>query len=235
LSRVGWLGSSPRVRRRIAKLALAAWCLAVAGGGSASAQDNRTYAGGGALVSKQNPVDPGSGSSIAKPGLGGTTAGVAVEAGGFLTRAVSLASEFSFPARFHAVQFTGIPNARIERDHRDIIFSGLFHLHAPPAGIARFAAVAGPSMILEDTISQSALAPFGSTSYGTPERPLEFSRWTIGLTFGADVAFAAGPHVEVVPEFRLHRIARAHLGDRRRIVGLSPWVVRPAIGVRAIF
>jgi hypothetical protein len=222
-------------RPRIALALFAAYSLLIPGARAAGAQDNRAYLGVSALISKQNPVDPGSGSSVAKPGLGGTTAGVSGEVGGFWTRALSLAFEFSLPARFHAVQFTGIPNSRVESDHRDIIFSGLFHLHTPPAGIVRFAAVAGPSVIREDTLSRSAFAPFGSTNYGTPGPQSAFARWTVGLTFGADVAFAAGPHVEVVPAFRLHHIERAKLGDRSGIAGLSPWVVRPAIGIRAVF
>lgn len=175
-------------------------------------------------------------SSAPNTGVGGTAVGISGEFGTFLARMLSLAFEASVPARFDAVQFTGIPTARIDSQHRDLVFSALFHVHAPAAGPIRFAAVAGPSVIREDTRQRVAFAPFGSTASGTVFEQRPVTRWTIGVTFGADVAVQLGRHVQLVPQICFHWIERTTLGSTGGgLVGLSPWVTRPSVGVRAVF
>ena len=66
------------------------------------------------------------------------------------------------------------------------------------------------------------------------ESPL--TRWTVGVTGGADLAFQIGRHVSIVPQIRIHRVTRAQAGEGSSgFLGLSPWIVRPAVTVRAIF
>ena len=80
--------------------------------------------------------------------------------------------------------------------------------------------------------------PFGSFTrefkpYG-PES--EITRWAIGVTLGADVDVAIARHVSIVPQMRLHWVRRStDTFDRTWFLGLSPWVLRPAIGLRAMF
>jgi hypothetical protein len=192
------------------------------------AQDNRLYAGAGALWSTQSAGAPLQGSSVATPGLGGTSAGVSAEFGTFLTRTFSLAFEASIPGRFDSVQFRGIPNSRIESRHRDLAFSGLFHVHAAPIGPLRVAAIAGPSLIREDTLLREAFAPFGSSDFGPFEAERSVTHWRVGAAFGADVAVQVSRHVQIVPQIRWHWI--------RRGVGssLGSLDIRPALGLRAV-
>jgi hypothetical protein len=198
--------------------------------------DRAPYAGVNVLLSMQDPGVPGYGSSVPRAGIGGTTLGVSVDGGAFVTAHVSVAVEVSIPARFDAVQFTAIPRARIERHHRDGVASALLHLHAPALGPVDAAFVGGPSIITENTLSQTAYGSFGSTTFGTPEPEVELARTAIGITFGGDVAVRVQRHVAFVAGMRWLWVERKTLGDSGAgIVGLSPWVTRPAIGVRAMF
>jgi len=198
--------------------------------------DRAPYAGVNILLSMQDPGVPGYGSSVPRAGIGGTTLGVSVDGGAFVTAHLSVALEVSIPARFDAVQFTAIPTARIERHHRDSVASVLLHLHAPGLGPVHAAFVAGPSIVTENTLSQTAYGSFGSTTFGPPEPEEELARTAIGMTFGGDVAVQVQRHVAFVAAMRWHWVERKTLGDSGPgIVGLSPWVTRPAIGVRAIF
>jgi hypothetical protein len=168
--------------------------------------------------------------------LGGTAVGVSGEFGRCVTRTFSIAVEASVPARFDSVQFTAIPTSRIQSRHRDIVFSGLIHIHAPPTGPVRFAVIAGPSLIREDTLRRTAFGSFGSDVFGAPEPERSLTRWTVGVTFGADVAVQVNGHVQIVPQIRWHLIERTRLGETSGgVLGLSSLVTRPAIGVRAVF
>jgi hypothetical protein len=208
----------------------------VVGVPASGAQDDEVYAGASVLVSTQHAADPGQGSSVAKPGLGGTSIGISGEFGTFVARMLSLAFEASVPARFDTMQFTGIPTSRIESQHRDLVLSGLFHVHAPSSGPIRFAAIAGASVIREDTLRRVAFASFGSTAFGPFTEQRALTHWTVGVTVGAEVAVQLGGHVQLVPQIRVHWIERARLGSTGGgLVGLSPWVTRPAVGVRAVF
>jgi hypothetical protein len=219
-----------RLIRRVHLFGVVLLSVVVVGVRPADAQDDRLYAGASAMLSTQEPGVPLQGSSQATPGVGGTALGVSGEFGAFFTRMVSLAFEASAPGRFKYVQFTGIPNSRIEGRYRDLVFSGLFHAHVPPIGPVRLAAIAGPSVIREETRLRQAFAPFGSSNFGPFEREQSLTNWTLGATFGADVAVQVGRHVQIVPQIRWHWIQREAIGS-----GLSSLVTRPGVGVRAVF
>jgi len=194
------------------------------------AQDDRLYAGASAMLSTQEPGVPLQGSSQGRPGVGGTAAGVSGEFGTFLTRTLGVAFEASVPGRFKYVQFTGIPTSRIEGRYRDLVFSGLFHVHAPPIGPVHLAAIVGPSVIREDRRLRQAFAPFGSNNFGPFEPERSVAHWRVGAAFGADVAVQVSRHVQIVPQIRWHWIHRGETGG-----GLSSLVTRPGVGVRAVF
>jgi hypothetical protein len=210
--------------------------------GVARGQDRRPYVGISAMISIQDSHRPGESPSFPRSGVGGTALGITAEAGGFLSSSVSIAFEASIPARFTSIQETDYFLVfRTESRHRDLMFSGLVHFELPHAGRVRAALVAGPSVAREDTVQRTAydLATRGGISSGMfgpfgPETSL--TRWTVGLTGGVDVAVEAGPHVSIVPQIRIHWLQRADQGEGDSgFLGLSAWVIRPAVGIRARF
>jgi hypothetical protein len=239
IAEVGDVGGYERqclVQRHIVRLVFLS--VLVTGVHAADAQDARLYAGVSGMWSTQDSVTPGEGSSIPTTGVGGTAFGVSGEFGGFVTRTVSLAVEASVPARFESLQETGIPFSRIDNRHRDLVFAGLFHFHITPTGPIRLAVIAGPSVIREDTLQSKAFAPFGS-NFGPFGPDTSLTRWTLGVTVGADVGIQLSRRVQVVPQIRLHWVDRATLqsgtDNSSAFLGLSSWVVRPAVGVRVGF
>jgi hypothetical protein len=216
---------------------------------SADAQDNRLYAGVSGMVSTQGSANVIADPDAPYPGVSGTAFGVAGEFGIFLLPprvhewTFSLSFEFSLPARFESVQATDYYFvSRTDNRHRELVFSGLFHVHAPPSGPLHMGLVAGPSFVQEDTLQSTTvpvlvpccqiptnLGPFG------PETQL--TRWTFGLTFGADIGIQVSRLVQIVPQIRLHWADRADFsGDASSaFLNLSPWLIRPAVGVRVGF
>ena len=207
--------------------------------GEADAQENRWYAGGAGLWSTQDGAITRVGSGVVKPGIGGAAFGASGEFGGFLTPVVSLAFEVSVPARFEATQAVSIPTIQIDNHHRDLVFSGLLHLHVPSRGPIRLALVGGPSVVQEDTLQRSASAPFGTTNFGPYSPDTQFTRWTWGLTVGGDLAIQVNRRVQIVPQIRFHWIHRADLSSQTdsqsALLSLGSLVTRPAVGVRLRF
>jgi hypothetical protein len=200
-----------------------------------AAQDDRVYASVSGMLSTQGAGTPYEGSSAAKPGVSGTALGVSGDFGAFLARRLSLAFEIGVPTRFESIQFTGIPTARIDSQHRDLAFSGLFHVHVTSSGPIRVALVAGPSVIREDTLQWTAYAPFGSSNFGPYGPETALGRWTVGLTSGADLGIVVSRRVQVVPQLRLHWVDRASVGNDNASLALGSIVIRPAVGVRVSF
>ena len=140
------------MRRIAAALPLIALLLAR----PAFSQDARGYAGAGGLWSTQDAATPCQGSSCAKPGVGGSAFGATAELGWFALPAVSLSAEISIPARFEAIQTSGIPNQRYDNNYRDLAISGLVHIHTPAIGAVRAAIVGGGGLVQESTTYQTA-------------------------------------------------------------------------------
>ncbi len=191
-------------------------------------QERRPYVGGGLTVSTQGSERPGSSPSFPTSGVGGTAAGLVVDAGGFLATRVSVAFEASIPARFESIQETDYFLVfRTASKHRDLVLSGLFHVHGGHGGRVGYAIVGGPAVVREDTLQRTAhksgpalgitgdFGPFG------PETSV--TRWTVGVTAGADAAVRLG-----TPSQRRAAISvsldrpRGSGGGRQRIPGSQP-------------
>ena len=213
----------------------------------ADAQDNRLYAGVSGMWSTQGSTIEISDPDTPAPGVGGTALGVVGEFGIFLLPprvhkwTFSLSFEFSLPARFDSVQATDYDTVYLtDNRHRELVFSGLFHAHAPQIGPVHMALVGGPSIIQEDTL-QSTTVPVPCCQIPTNLGPFgpetQLTRWTFGLTFGADIGIQVSRRIQIVPQIRLHWVNRADFsGDATSaFLNLSPWLIRPAVGVRVGF
>jgi hypothetical protein len=223
---------------RINVLGLALLALVLGGVEPLAAQDDKGYASVSGMLSTQSAATPPPGHS-AQPGVGGTAFGVSGDIGAFLAQRVSLAFEVSVPARFESIQHTGDPTAaQIDNQHRDLVFSGLFHFHVTSSGPIRIALVAGPSLVREDTSQRIAYAPsFQSTNFGPYGPETALTRWTVGLSGGADIGFQVGRRVQIVPQLRLHWVDRASFGtdDESVTLSLGSIIIQPAVGVRFSF
>jgi hypothetical protein len=228
------------------RIAIGLVFLAVAiGVHDADAQNNQLYAGVSGMWSTQGSMPLGGGDpDMPTTSVSGTAFGVAGEFGAFLKPRVdqwtfSLSFEFSTPVRVQSMDYTVICSACLtDNQHRDLVFSGLFHVHLPPTGPVRVGVVAGPSIVQEDTLQRTAysLAPRG-TVFGPFGPETQLTRWTVGLTVGADVAIQVSRRVQIVPQLRLHWVNRADFGGdvTSAFLGLGPWLIRPAVGVRVGF
>jgi hypothetical protein len=215
---------------------------------TAAAQDDRLYAGVSGMWSTQGSIPLGGDPDMPTTGVSGSAFGVAGELGVLLPAkmhewTLSLSFEFSLPARFDSVQLTNYFTVyQTDNQHRDLIFSGLFHFHAPPIGPIRVGGVVGPSIVQEDTLQRTTVPEEQSQSVNPgnlgPFGPqTQLTRWTIGLTVGADVGIQVSRRVQIVPEIRLHWVNRADVGGdvASAFLGLGSWLVRPAIGIRLAF
>jgi hypothetical protein len=216
--------------------------LALCGPAVVAAQDSKGYVEGAFMFSAQGASTPRDVPDTFKPGVGGNAVGVVGSAGVFLVPRVSLAVEMSWPARFQAMQTIGyfLP-AQADNRHRDEIFSGLIHVHLSPTRSLRPELVAGVSYVHEDTIERVAydtgpsFPPTGVYGPYGPENNI--TRDALGLTFGADLGVPVGAHLSVVPQVRVHWIPREDpaSGSFSSSLSLSPFVFRPAVGLRARF
>ena len=209
---------------------------------TADAQDNRLYAGVSGMWSTQGSMPLGSDPDMPTTGVGGTAFGVVGEFGIFLPPrehewTFSLSFEFSIPVRFDSVQETFYFTTYLtDNQHRDLVFSGLFHFHAPPSGPIHMALVAGPSFVQEDTL-QSTTSEYPCcqipTNFGPFGQQTQLTRQTFGLTVGADAGIQVSRRVQIVPEVRLHWVSRADFTGA--FLGLGSWLIRPAVGIRVGF
>ncbi len=220
------------------------------GAAVARAQDARGYVGGAGVFSTiQNSHPPGTSPSLPNAGVEGSAFGAAVESGWFIAPVASISAEASLPARFTSVQATNyFTSYRVENRYRDFIVSPLLRVHTRRSRPVRFEAAAGPSLIQESSIQRRAdeigrrldLNPPTFGPYGAEK---EITHWRFGVTMGAGLAIAVSSRVSVLPEMRVHWIRRSASTynsatdsfDDLWYLGLSPWVYRPAIGVRALF
>jgi hypothetical protein len=209
--------------------------------GSAAAQDARTYVGGSLMFSTQGSSTPPNEPDLAKPGVGGSAVGIVGTVGGVLSPRLSVAAELSVPRRFEVVQelrysFSSLTDNR----HRDLLVSGLLHVHAPGEHAVVPELVIGLSYVREDTLQRTAFQPGfpPGSGYGPFGRETSVIRGTLGLTVGADVAIRINSHVGIVPQARLHWIPREDLstsGSSSALLYLAPFVFRASIGLRATF
>ncbi len=196
----------------------------------------------GALYTVQPQTESPSAADPAypRPGVGGRAIGFVAGAAVPIASRVGLGVELSDPGRFDAVQTTsGFSVARIDNRHRDLIISGLLHIHPRP-GTSRISldGVAGLSVVREDTVQQTAYAPPGSHGPYDPIAPEQhITRTTYGVTGGVDLDISVGQHFSLVPQARVFLISREQSpsGTESATLGLSPLVFRAAVAIQASF
>ena len=206
------------------------------------AQEGLTYAGGSMMFSsQQSPKFGNVGPSFPRAGVGGTAIGLAGGVGRFLVPAISIGFEFSMPNRVESVQDVDyFTSYRRDNRHRDLILSALVGFTAHQSGNTHLTLVAGPSFVREDTLQRTAsrLAPgFPFTGDFGPYGPeTQLTRWTKGIACGLDVPVDVSRHVSIVPDVRMHWISRTdERGSQSGRLGLSSFVIRPGVSVRARF
>jgi hypothetical protein len=193
------------------------------------------------MVSVQGAETPEQAPDLAKPGVGGNAIGIVGSVGAFLSPRLSLAFESSLPQRFDAVQEIQYHfSAKYDNQHRDVILSGVFHFHYQQDRSVSPELVFGVGYVREDTLQRTAyqVGPaFPPTGLYGPYGPeISNTRDTLGAIGGVDVAIRVGAHVSVVPQARVYWIAREGTsGSLSWSLYLSPFVFRPAVGLRATF
>ena len=161
---------------------------------------------------------------------------------------MSISAEVSLPARFTSVQETDyFQTFRRENHYRDLILSALLRVHTPRKGPMRLEVVAGPSIVQESSIQRTAEAigtwPTFTGQFSPYGAESEITHRRFGVTMGAGLSAAVSSRVSIVPSMRVHWIPRAADSydsrtdsfDQTWYLGLSPWVFRPAVSVRATF
>jgi len=182
-------------------------------------------AGDSPYVGTQNP-------SVPSEGIHGVSAGGVATIGVFPWTDVGVAAELSIPASFTADQIAD--KYRTHNTHRDVVISGFLHVRAARQWLE---GVVGVSFVQEQTEQQIAHRQFGLPGfpyepYSTPSESIV--RNTFGLVGGLDVPLRAGRHLSVVPQIRVHWIAREDdsTAASPRFLGLSPILWQLGIGVR---
>jgi hypothetical protein len=210
----------------------------VVGVSGAFAEGVKGYAAISGMVSMQNGDTPTGSQGFPTSDLSGSSAGFTVETGAFMGRTFGLGFEASVPARFDAVQRTGLIGGRYQLEassHRDIVLSALLRFSVPLSERSRLGVVAGSSYIYEDTLRRTAVATeiLGGT-FGPFGPETQVTRWTGGATAGMDIDVKFGSHIDLVPQVRAYWVDRADVA-RTIVLGLGPLIVRPALGLRFIF
>ena len=201
-----------------------AWGQSFLGGGGAISSS----AGTSPYVGTQNP-------SVPSEGIHGVSGAGVAAIGVFPWTHVGVAVELSVPRPFTADQIAD--KYRTHNTHRDVVISGLLHVRAarqPLDGVVGF------SFVREQTKQQVAHRLFGVPGfayepYSAP--PESIVRSTFGVVGGLDVPLRAGRHLSVVPQLRVHWIAREDdaMAASPRLLGLSQVLWQPGISLRATF
>jgi len=206
------------------------------------AQDPKGYVAIGGLASITPTGEPPTGSvSFPGPGLGGTAAGFAVEAGRFVSRGLSVGFEASMPLRFDGEQFMGYfgNKEQLESAHRDILFSGVVREGVPVGANASVGLEIGATVVFEDTVRQTAReigVPPAPITYGPLGPEFTIRRGTLGLLVGADYDIRVTHRVDFVTQLRAYWVNRDNsVVNDTTVVGLGSFILRPAMGIRFIF
>ena len=201
-----------------------AWGQSFLGGGGAISWS----AGTSPYVGTQNP-------SVPDEGIRGVSVGGVAGVGVYPWTHVGVAAELSVPRPFTADQVAD--KYRTHNTHGDLVISGVLHVRAARQKID---GVVGLSFVREQTNQQIAHRLFGVPGfayepYSAP--PESIVRNTFGLVGGLDAPLRAGRHLSVVPQLRVHWIAREDdsIAASPRFLGLSPILWQPGISLRATF
>lgn len=124
--------------------------------------------------------------------------------------------------------------------HRDTAISGLFRAVAASGHGMQFGIVGGCGYVQESARQrrrdQAGPLPTFPPVFGPYSKEYSFTRWTVAALVGADLEIAISSRVAIVPQMRVHFIRRSDDPSQPSwAVGLSSIVLRPAIGLRALF
>jgi len=213
----------------------------VAASSAASAQE-RSYIGGGLSVSAWS----GRESSQSSPSLrfasstSGRVPGLALEAGVRVGPLFVVGAELGIPARHQWTQVSGYLFGPFEREirYRDTTIAALAGVGGQLTESVRVTAVGGIELVQENWLERRAdgrLGPVGDIVYGSFGATATLKNWTTGAVFGADLAITASRHFAIVPQVRVHLIARDDVATAVGSLNVAPSVFRAGVVVRAAF
>jgi hypothetical protein len=205
-----------------------------------SAQERSAYLGVSGSIVRQGADRPCGSPSCPRTGASGTAFAASLEAGSWLSDWLSLSFEATVPARFEAIQETDYFSVfRTKNRHRDLFLSGLFRIHYPEAHRLALTVAAGPTVVREDTrqsVAYQGRRDGSSTGgFGPYGDEGSLSRWTVGVTLGAELGVRVSPRVQIMPGIRLHLVDRADIGGADTpygFLGLNMVTVAPGLAVR---
>jgi hypothetical protein len=225
------------MRNIIAAAAVLAHC------GVATAQAIKGYIGGGVTLTTLGLASPDPNPHLLVQGGPGTEFGIDATLGIHVLSVLDIAAEISLPARSEVVEIYSYafnpPSRQIDDRYRDVMVSGLFHLH-PNRGAVRPEFVIGISYVREDSLQQIAPGVGPQTNTATMFAPygpfIQIVHDTVGFTLGADVPIRLHQRVSIVPDFRVHWIARPDVeAGIAEFLSLASSVVRGGVGIRVAF
>jgi hypothetical protein len=205
------------------------------------AQEPHGYAGSSFFISTQGSHRPGTSPDMPTTGVGGMTWGGSGEIGAFLAPQFGVGVEFTLPARIDAIQETDYLITFQNRSrYRDMTVAFVARAYTPRRGAVRVAAVGGLAFVEENVLQSTAFArgsfPLTTRDFGPFSDEVKFTRWTPAAVAGADLEVAIAPHVSLVPQMRAAWVSRSDdPGERTWFLGLNAFVIRPAVGLRAMF
>jgi hypothetical protein len=173
-------------------------------------------------------------------GTGGTVPGLSVEAGVALGKVLSVGGELTVPSRHESTQVSGYLFGPFQRKsrYRDLTIGAIARLQGPSSGVVRAALIGGFELVGQSSLQRQAegrLGPDGTIIYESFGQEQNVQGWTTGAVVGGDVIVAASPHLAVVPQVRLHVIARDDVTQPLGTLGLTTRVWRVGVGMRATF
>jgi hypothetical protein len=232
---------APRRRRRQLLCVTVADLMTLIAPAAVRAQQPRAYVGAAAMLSIQGSHRLGADPSLPTTGAGGAAAGVTVEAGAFLAPAVAIGAEVSVPRRFTALQETDYLRVFQQQSrHRDLAISGVVRVRILSSRRASLWIAGGAGLVEESTLQrrrdQASLLPTYPPVFGPYSDEYSFTRWTPSALAGLDVQIALASHLAIIPQLRVHFVPRTDdPSNPGWALGLSRFVVRPAVGLRATF
>jgi hypothetical protein len=129
---------------------------------------------------------------------------------------------------------------RLLAGHRDLLLSGVVGVQFPIAAGASICVETGPTVVAEDTVRRTAPENVGPSGIPTgtfgpfgPETTV--TRQTIGVLVGADTNVRVARHLDFVAQFHLYWVSRDDKLSTTAVLGLGPWIVQPALGLRFTF
>jgi hypothetical protein len=167
---------------------------------------------------------------------GATVSGVAIEAGVPRGSQLAIGAEVALPARHDWTQASGYVFGLFQQEirYRDLTVAAIANIHTRAAA----AVVAGFELVRQDSVqrrTEGRLGPNGSIVYDVLGGETRLDEWTAGDVIGGEATVKASEHVGIVPEVRLHLIARDDVTTTIGSLNVAPLVVRAGVRLLASF